>query len=85
MSGGVPNAATSTHAPRQANRVPSRSYQRERMNVFLNPAHKHQIDLLAVEWGVPLVEVVRRLLSKGLEGIMLTVPKWAPVTKPSDA
>jgi hypothetical protein len=73
MSGGVAVAETLTHVQSPAKPV-STSYQKERLNIFLNPALKHQIDVLSAEWAVPLVEVVRRILSRGLQGIMLPVP-----------
>jgi len=69
MSGGISVAADSTHAPHPANRV-STGYQKARVNVFVNPAHRHQLDALADEWDVPLTEAVRRVLSSGLQNIM---------------
>lgn len=76
MSAGIQIAATSTHVPSQPWHV-SNSYQRARINVFVCPAIRHQLDALSAEWRVPLVEVVRRVMSKGLEGIMQTVPAYA--------
>jgi hypothetical protein len=78
MSGGFPTSATSTHAPRPAKRV-STSYQKSRVNVFINPAHKHQLDALSAEWGVPLVEAFRRVLNLGLQSIMHGGTISAPV------
>jgi hypothetical protein len=70
----IPVAADSTHAPRPANHVSNRSYQRERVNVFVPPNIRHQLDVLRLEWDVPLTEAVRRVLGSGLRNIMLTVP-----------
>jgi len=42
----------------------------KRPDAFVNPAHRHQLDALTDEWGVPLVEVVRRVLSRGLRHVM---------------
>jgi len=69
MSAGIPVATDSTHAPRLANRV-STAYQKARLSVFVNPAHRHQLDALADEWDVPLTEAVRRVLGSGLQNIM---------------
>jgi len=72
MSGGITVAADSTHAPRSANHVPARNYQRERMNVFVTPAYRHQLDALRTEWHTSLAEAVRRVLGMGLRGFMQT-------------
>jgi len=68
---GIPVAANSTHAQCPANRVSNRSYQRERINVFVPPNIRHQLDVLRLEWRVTLAEAVRRVLSSGLRNIML--------------
>ncbi len=62
-------AEKQTHAPRSGQRV-STNYQRSRLNVFIAPTHRQQIDALSGEWNCPLVEAVRRLLSLGLSQIM---------------
>lgn len=69
MSAGIPVATDSTHAPRLANRV-STAYQKARVNVFVDPSQRHQLDALAAEWGVPMVEAFRRVLALGLCGVM---------------
>ena len=58
-----------THAPRSGQRV-STNYQRSRLNVFIAPTHRQQIDALSGEWNCPLVEAVRRVLGLGLSQIM---------------
>jgi hypothetical protein len=58
-----------THAPRLAHRVSS-EYQRARLNVFVAPKQRQQIDALGAEWNCPLVEAVRRVLDLGLLQIM---------------
>ena len=60
----------STHVPSPANRVSNRSYQQERVNVFVPPAYRQQLDSLRAEWRVPLAEAVRRVLGSGLRNIM---------------
>jgi hypothetical protein len=70
MSGGGPVAATSTHAQRPAKPVSSPSYQRGRVNVFIPHPQRQQLDALAGEWNCPLVETVRRVLDRGLRGVM---------------
>lgn len=69
MTGGNPVVANSTHVRSPANHV-SKGYQKARINVFVNAAHRHQLDVLSREWDVPLVETVRRVLNMGLRGIM---------------
>lgn len=71
-------ATTSTHVHHSAKPV-SNSYQKARINVFVNPAHRHQLDALAAEWRVPLVEAVRRVLGSGLANIMHADSNPAPV------
>lgn len=58
-----------TQAQRSGQRV-STNYQRSRLNVFITPTHRQQIDALSAEWNCPLVEVVRRVLGLGLSQIM---------------
>ena len=58
-----------THALRSGQHV-STNYQRSRLNVFIAPTHRQQIDVLSAEWNCPLVEAVRRLLTLGLSQIM---------------
>ena len=58
-----------THAPCSDQRV-STNYQRSRLNVFIAPTHRQQIDALSAEWNCPLVEAVRRVLGLGLSQIM---------------
>jgi hypothetical protein len=48
----------------------SSEYQRARINVFVAPRFRQQIDALSGEWGTTLVETVRRLLSLGLGSYM---------------
>jgi hypothetical protein len=69
MSSGIPVATGMTQAPCPSHRV-STAYQKARLSVFVNPAHRHQLDALADEWDVPLTEAVRRVLSSGLRSIM---------------
>jgi len=66
------SAETSTHAPCPANRVSGRNYQRERINVFVPPVYRHQLDALRAEWHTSLAEAVRRVLDLGLRGFMQT-------------
>jgi hypothetical protein len=72
MSGENPITTTSTHAPRPAKRVSTGSYQSQRINVFVPPPIRHQLDVLRVEWGTTLAGVVRRVLGSGLQNIMHT-------------
>jgi hypothetical protein len=69
MSGRAQTAPISTQTPHPANHVSTR-YQKARINVFINPAFRHQLDVLSAEWGVPLVEAVRRVLGIGLQTFM---------------
>jgi hypothetical protein len=62
-------AETPTHVQSPAKPV-STGYQKARVNVFVNPAQRHQLDALAAEWGVPLTEALRRVLDRGLRGVM---------------
>lgn len=64
-----PQAGSLTQAPRSGQRV-STNYQRSRLNVFIAPTHRQQIDALSAEWNCPLVEAVRRVLGLGLSQIM---------------
>jgi hypothetical protein len=52
-----------------ANHVSS-SYQKARINVFVNPSIRHQLDALSGEWDVPVTEALRRVLARGLQDIM---------------
>jgi hypothetical protein len=72
-------AATSTHVQRPANHVSTGNYQRQRINVYVAPAYRHQLDALSAEWGVPLVEAVRRVLGSGLANIMHADSNPSPV------
>jgi hypothetical protein len=69
MSGNASRTIPATHGPRLGDHV-STGYQKARVNVFINPAHRHQLDVLSAEWDVPLVEAVRRVLGTGLQSIM---------------
>lgn len=69
MTGERQTGATPTHAQFPLNHV-STGYQKARINVFVNPAQRHQLDALSAEWGVSLVETVRRVLGSGLQNIM---------------
>lgn len=64
-----PQAENLTQALRSGRRV-STNYQRSRLNIFIAPAHRQQIDALSAEWNCPLVEAVRRVLTLGLSQIM---------------
>jgi len=64
-----PQAENLTQAPRSRRSV-SANYQRSRLNVFIAPIYRQQIDALSAEWNCPLVEAVRRLLGLGLSQIM---------------
>jgi hypothetical protein len=46
------------------------AYQRARVNCFIPPAHRQQLDELTNEWNCPLTEAVRRVLALGLSQIM---------------
>lgn len=46
------------------------AYERARINCFVPPAHRHQLDALTNEWDCTLTEVVRRLLADSLSRIM---------------
>ena len=72
-----------THAPAEPKRKAERpaqaprsgqgvltNYQRSRLNVFIAPTHRQQIDALSGEWNCPLTEAVRRVLGLGLSQIM---------------
>lgn len=48
------------------NKPVSTRYQKERINLHIDPAHRQQIDVLSAEWDCTLVETVRRLLSAAL-------------------
>jgi hypothetical protein len=77
-------AADSTHAPCPANRVSGRNYQREKINVFVPPNIRHQLDVLRLEWQVTLAEAVRRVLSSGLRNIMHAESNPAPAVPLSE-
>ena len=64
------SAATVTHAKTES----SSGYQRARVNVYINPAQRQQLDAFAAEWGVPVTEAFRRVLDRGLRGVMLSFP-----------
>jgi hypothetical protein len=72
----IESARTSTHVPCPAKHVSSSSYQRARINLFVDPAIRHQIDVLSAEWGLSLVETARRVLDRGLRGIMHADAGW---------
>jgi len=61
---------TSPHVPNPAKHVSSSSYQRARVNLFIQHPQRQQLDQLAREWNCPLVEAARRVLNRGLRGIM---------------
>ena len=67
----ITSPASLTHVPGPANPV-SNHYQKARVNVYVNPAIRHQLDALSGEWGVPVTEAFRRVLSQGLRDIMHT-------------
>lgn len=46
-------------------------YQRARLNFFIEPSQRHQLDALSVEWNCTLTEVLRRIINRGMRGIML--------------
>jgi len=65
----VRKAEKPAQAARSGRRVSS-EYQRARVNVFVEPAQRHQLDALSAEMHRPLTEVVRHVLRLGLSQIM---------------
>ena len=60
---------------------------KERINVFIEPAQRHQLDAIAAETGQPLAEIVRELLAISLPHLQHEVRNWTnpKASLPSDS
>jgi len=58
------------------------THQKSRLNIFIEPAQRHQIDALAAETGQPLATIVRELFAMSLPDLHHRVQLWTnPLTQ----